>query len=90
MTRTVFGTAKVWRALEEGKMAGIAEGVSRGYRETSEDERARVRANIIKYILAQSRTSGHRVDIDFSLARSFCGELSLFRNMPTDTSPACS
>ena len=88
--RIVFGTAKVWRALEEGKMAGIAEGVSRGYRETSEAERARVRANIIKYILAQSRTSGHRVDNDFSLARSFCGELSLFRNMPTDTSPACS
>ena len=56
-------------------MAGIAEGVSRGYRETSEAERARVRANIIKYILAQSRTSGHRVDNDFSLARLFCGEL---------------
>ena len=54
---------KVWRGLEEGKMAGIAEGVSRGYRETSEEERARVRANIIKYILAQSRTSGHRVAI---------------------------
>ena len=74
MTRIVFGTAKVWRALEEGKMAGIAEGVSRGYRETSEAERARVRANIIKYILAQSRTSGHRVDNDFPLAKMFCGD----------------
>ena len=38
MTPIGFGTAKVWRSLEEGKMAGIAEGVSRGYRETSEAE----------------------------------------------------
>ena len=51
----------VWRALEEGKMAAIAEGVSRSYKETSEEERRRIRENIISYIMSQSRTSGHKV-----------------------------
>ena len=54
-------TQLVWRALEEGKMSAIAEGVSRGYRETSEEERRRVRENIIRYIISQSKTSGHKV-----------------------------
>lgn len=42
-------------------MSAIAEGVSRGYRETSEEERRRVRENIIRYIISQSKTSGHKV-----------------------------
>ena len=42
-------------------MSAIAEGVSRSYKETSEEERRRIRENIIKYIMSQSRTSGHKV-----------------------------
>ena len=42
-------------------MSAIAEGVSRSYKETSEDERRRIRENIIRYIMSQSRTSGHKV-----------------------------
>ena len=53
----------VWRALEEGKMSAIADGVSRSYKETSEEERRRIRENIIKYIMSQSRTSGHKVQL---------------------------
>ena len=42
-------------------MSAIAEGVSRSYKETSEEERRRIRENIIRYIMSQSRTSGHKV-----------------------------
>ena len=60
----IFILTTVWRALEEGKMSAIADGVSRSYKETSEEERRRIRENIIKYIMSQSRTSGHKVQLE--------------------------
>ena len=78
---------KVWRALEEGKMSAIADGVSRSYKETSEEERRRIRENIIKYIMSQSRTSGHKVQLylfDQKADRLFC------RSMPSVIFSVCS
>ena len=37
----------VWRTLEEGKMSAIAEGISRSYKESSEEEKQRIKENVI-------------------------------------------
>ena len=80
---------KVWRALEEGKMSAIADGVSRSYKETSEEERRRIRENIIKYIMSQSRTSGHKVHLKQFDQKAI--DIRLFcRSMPSVIFSVCS
>ena len=83
----IFIVTTVWRALEEGKMSAIADGVSRSYKETSEEERRRIRENIIKYIMSQSRTSGHKVQLEQFDKKA----TSLFyRSMPSVIFSVCS
>ena len=42
-------------------MSAIAEGISRSYKESSDEEKQRIKENVIKYIVNQSKTSGHKV-----------------------------
>ena len=70
-------------------MSAIADGVSRSYKETSEEERRRIRENIIKYIMSQSRTSGHKVHLKQFDQKAI--DIRLFcRSMPSVIFSVCS
>ena len=73
-------------------MSAIAEGVSRSYKETSEEERRRIRENIIKYIMSQSRTSGHKVRSHMIITKTIDKKVTnlIFRSMPSVTFSVCS
>jgi len=47
----------VWKSLEEGKMAAIADGVSKGFKEKDEEAKKLITGNLIKYIVGENRTS---------------------------------
>ena len=51
-------------------MSAIAEGISRSYKESSDEEKQRIKENVIKYIVNQSKTSGHKVK-EWEYARIF-------------------
>ena len=50
----------VWEALEEGKMATIADAVSAGFKQKSDEDKEKITANLIKYIVSENNTS-HKV-----------------------------
>ena len=58
---------KVWISLEEGKMGVIAKGVGRGNDTDSEVEKKTIRQNMLKFIVNQSKTSGHKVIFSLSI-----------------------
>lgn len=47
--------------LEEGKMDVIVAGVLRGHVTESDAEKKTIRQNMLKFIVNQSKTSGHKV-----------------------------